>query len=64
VRVPPGILPINHNLSIVAAGKRSIDEIEALLLSKESNDWMRAHAARLEDGFFSLTTRLLRQLPV
>jgi len=64
VRVPPGILPINHNLSIVAAGKRSLDEIEDLLLSEESNDWMRTHAARLEDGFFSLTTRLLRQLPV
>lgn len=64
IRVPPGILPINHNLSIVAADSASLDEIEALLCSTDANTWMKDHAARLESGFFSLTTTLLRQLPV
>ena len=64
VRVPIGILPINHNLSIVAAGRMTLDEIEAVLCSAQANEWMQDHAARLESGFFSLTTTLLRQLPV
>lgn len=64
VRVAPGTLPINHNLSIVAADRLSLDEIEAVLCSPEANQWMQEHAARLESGFFSLTTTLLRQLPV
>ena len=40
------------------------DEIEEMLSSKDANEWMQAHAARLESEFFSLTTTLLRQLPV
>lgn len=64
VRVPPGMLPINHNLSIVRSGSMSLDEIESLLLSDEANLWMQHHAARLENGYRSLTTRLLRKLPV
>ncbi|MPN29412.1 hypothetical protein SDC9_176865 [bioreactor metagenome] len=64
VRVPPNILPVNHNLSIVAADRVTLDEIEEMLSSKEANEWMQAHAARLESGFYSLTTTLLRQLPV
>lgn len=64
VRVPAGILPINHNLSIVAADRLSLEEIEAVLCSPDANQWMQEHAARLESGFFSLTTTLLRQLPV
>lgn len=64
VRVPAGILPINHNLSIVAAGELTLDEIEAILCSEAANRWVRAHAAPLEGGFYSLTTTLLRQLPI
>lgn len=64
VRVGPNILPINHNLSIVAADRCTLDEIEEVLCSAEANEWMQDHAARLESGFYSLTTTLLRQLPV
>jgi len=64
VRVPAGILPVNHNLSIVAGDRVTLDEIEELLSSKEAHEWMQAHAARLESGFFSLSTTLLRQIPV
>ena len=63
-RVRAGVLPINHNLSIVAADSKTLDEIEEVLCSDEANAWMQAHAARLESGFFSLTTTLLRQMPI
>lgn len=64
VRVPAGVLPVNHNLSIVRSGAASLEEIEALLCSPESTRWMEHHAARLENGYRSVTTRLLRTLPV
>ena len=64
VRVPAGLLPINHNLSVVAADPATLDRIEAALRSPEANAWMQDHAARLEGGFYSLTTTLLRQLPI
>lgn len=64
VRIPAGVLPVNHNLSIVRSGSMSLDEIEALLQSDAANQWMQHHAAPLENGYRSLTTRLLRQLPV
>lgn len=65
VRVPAGVLPINHNLSIVSgAGPRGLDEIEAILRDPASQEWVEQRAPRLENGYWSLTTTLLRQLPV
>ena len=64
MRLPPGILPVNHNLSIVRAGSITLDDIEALLNSHAANKWCEHRAARLENGYRSLTTRLLRTLPV
>lgn len=64
VRVPAGVLAVNHNLSIVAAGDRSLEEIEAILSSEKAMDWVSSRAPRLENGYFSITTRLLRSMPV
>lgn len=64
VRLPAGVLPIDHGLSIVSAGESSLDEIEEQLLRPEALEWVRSRAARLENGWFSLTTRLLRRIPV
>lgn len=64
VRVPAGYLPINHNLSIVSAEPGLLDQIERALRSDLASDWVREHAAPLENGYFSLTTTLLRNLPV
>lgn len=64
VRVPAGMLPVNHNLTIVRSGRMSLDEIEAMLCSPQAQDWVAHHAAPLEDGYYSITTRLLRSLPV
>jgi hypothetical protein len=64
VRVPPNVLPVNHNLSIVSAGPASLELIERALTSDLAAAWMRDHAPRLEGGYFSVCTTLLRKLPV
>lgn len=64
VRVPAGILPINHNLSIVAGSDALLEKVERALASDLAADWVSEHAARLENGYFSLTTTLLRKLPI
>ncbi|RRS01203.1 SAM-dependent methyltransferase [Aquabacterium soli] len=64
VLVPPGVLPINHNLRIVCTGAMSLTEIEAHLCSPESEAWLRQNAAPLESGFRALTARSLRSLPI
>jgi tRNA1(Val) A37 N6-methylase TrmN6 len=63
IRVPAGVLPIHHNISIVAAGRASLDEIERMLNSPEADTWIRARAPMLEGGYVSICTSLLRQLP-
>jgi hypothetical protein len=64
VRVPAGVLAVNHNLSIVSAGNASLDDIEQMLTSEKAMQWVARRAPLLENGYFSLTTRLLRSLPV
>ena len=64
VRVPAGVLPVNHNLSIINSGAMSLEAIVEALRSDEANDWCCSRAARLENGYFSFTTRLLRDVPI
>ena len=64
VRVPAGILPLDHGISIVTAGDSTLDQLEEALMRPESEAWVRARAPRLENGYFSLTTTLLRTLPL
>ncbi|KVP75277.1 hypothetical protein WJ97_12765 [Burkholderia ubonensis] len=64
VRVPAGILPLDHGISIVTAGDATLDQLEEALMRPESEAWVRARAPRLENGYFSLTTTLLRSLPL
>lgn len=63
VSLPAGVLPINHNLSVINT-TGSLEDLRELLLSEYSQAWIRRHAPRLDSGFFSITTRLLRRLPV
>jgi hypothetical protein len=60
----PGALPVNHNLSIVRAGAMPLEEIAEVLRCREAVEWVQHHAAPLENGYRSLTTRLLRTLPL
>jgi len=64
VRVPKSVLPLNHNLSIVTAEPAELSRIEQALRAPLAQAWVEDHAPRLEDGYFSLTTRLLRTLPM
>lgn len=64
VRVPAGVLPVDHGISIVSAGDQSLDQLEAALLRPEAEAWVRARAPRLEGNYYSLTTTILRELPV
>ena len=64
IRVPAGYLPINHNLSIVCAEAEQLEIIEHALAGDLATRWVREHAAPLENGYYSLTTTLLRKLPI
>jgi tRNA1(Val) A37 N6-methylase TrmN6 len=64
IPLPAGILPINHNLSVIQNTETSLDEIRAILLSEESQAWIKRNAGRLENRYHSITTTLLRRLPV
>lgn len=64
IDLPPGVQGINHNLSVIQTGTADLETIRAVLHSPASHDWLIRHAPRLENGFFSITTRLLRRLPV
>ena len=63
LRVPAGILPVHQGISIVSAGEASLDQLAALM-RPEAEAWVRARAPRLEGNYFSLTTSLLRDLPL
>lgn len=64
VRLPAGILPLNHNLTVVSSGPASLKLVERALQSEVAAEWMRDHAPRLENGYYSLCTTLLRKMPV
>ncbi|WP_150563971.1 hypothetical protein [Pandoraea cepalis] len=57
-------MPLDHGINIVRAGDSTLDQLEAALMHPESEAWRLARAPRLENGYFSLTTTLLRSLPV
>ncbi|MEN8719088.1 MAG: N-6 DNA methylase [Oceanococcaceae bacterium] len=65
IDLPAGVSAINHNITVIrhTAGGPSLDEIRAVLLSAESHAWLLRHAPRLENGYLSITTSLLRRLP-
>lgn len=66
IRLPAGVLPINHNLTVVSkpAFGLSIDELIAALDAPETQQWIEAYAPRLDNGYFDLRTNFLRRIPV
>lgn len=64
IDLPAGVQAINHNLTLIGKGALDLEAIRAILLAPESDEWLRANAPRLEGGFFSITTSLIRRLPV
>jgi hypothetical protein len=64
IQIPAGVLPINHNLSVVNTTDHSLDYIKTLLTSDASHAWLERNAPRLENSYYSITTTLLRRLPI
>lgn len=65
VRLPAGVLATNHDVTVVASAPGwSLDRIEALLALEQTQQWVAAHAPSVDNGYRSMTTTLLRQIPV
>jgi tRNA1(Val) A37 N6-methylase TrmN6 len=64
VLVPPGVVPINHNLSICSVEGQDLATVRDLICCPKSQEWFRKTADRLENGYFSVKTTTLRRLPV
>jgi hypothetical protein len=65
VPLPEGVLPLNHNIQIaIPATGVSMELVRAVLLSDEAQAWAQSTAPHLENGYLSLTTMLLRRMPI
>jgi tRNA1(Val) A37 N6-methylase TrmN6 len=62
--VPAGVLPINHNLTVVSRGPYSLEALRTAIESDASQRWLKSVGHRLEKGYFSVTTAMLRSLPI
>ena len=63
VRLPAGVLPVNHGLTVVSSTLPLRTLIE-MLSTDEVAAWLAARAPRLENGYRSFLTGDLRRLPV
>lgn len=64
IRLSPGIMPVNHNLYVVSAGARSLDEIEGILTAPATQDFVARNAPRLENGYLDIRATLIRRIPI
>lgn len=65
IDLPAGVLPINHNLTVVANGPElTLEKLKEIITSEKSQEWFRRNAQRLEGGYFSVITTLLRRMPI
>lgn len=61
----PGVLPVNHNLTIVTDEKGTgLEALRDKLLSPAVQDWVANNAPRLEDGYRDIRTSLIRRIPI
>ncbi len=64
IRVPAGVLPFDHNMSVVCKDVETLEKVEKALASDLAAQWLSEHAARLERGYFAITAPLLRKMPI
>lgn len=62
--LPAGVLPVNHGISILQSSATDLPTLADALRSDACQQWIASRAPRLEGGYLSITTRLLRDLPV
>ncbi|MCB1534106.1 MAG: N-6 DNA methylase [Rhodoblastus sp.] len=64
IPIPAGVLPVDHNLHIATSDTVSQDELIAYITSAKAQEFARAHAPRLENGYLDIRTSLIRRLPI
>jgi len=64
VRIPPGVLPIDHDFRITSDDPAMLAAIARWLASDMAAMWFAQHANALEGGYYQIGARLLRQMPV
>lgn len=64
IPIPAGVMPVDHNLHIAASDSVSQDELIACITSAKAQEFARAHAPRIENGYFLIHTTLIRRLPI
>jgi len=65
VRLPAGVLATNHDVTIVASAPGwPLERIEAVLRAEATQRWLAARAPSVDGGYRSMTTTLLRQIPM
>lgn len=64
VWVPPGRLPISHQLAIQCDSADELELVGVALRQPKATEWLREHAPRLENGYHQLSAPLLRRMPL
>lgn len=62
--LPAGVLPLNHALCIPITSDALHELVVRNLCSEATEKWLSNRAARLENGFFQVSARLLRSMPI
>jgi tRNA1(Val) A37 N6-methylase TrmN6 len=64
VWVPPGVIPINHDLSILSSDLQLLARVKRALEGELAAQWMREHMPPIENGYHTLNTERLRMMPI
>ena len=64
VRLPPGILAVNHDLNVLSADPAMLAQIERALAGELAHRWMREHAPCVDNGFHTLNPTILSEMPI
>lgn len=64
IDIPDNCAPIDHNIQIIAPNGVSLQTIRQVLLSEETDQWIRNNARHIDNGYLDITVTLLRRLPV
>lgn len=62
--LPPQVLAVNHNVSIISADLDLLSRIEKALRGELAARWLNDHAPAIEGGYRTINTRLLRKMPI
>ncbi|MYM92354.1 N-6 DNA methylase [Duganella vulcania] len=64
IRLPAGVLAIDHHLSITPNDPAMFSAIERALMAPIAQQWMQERARPLEEDWFELTATVLRDMPI